>query len=161
MQTMKPGTNQRPSFGFGGILIDFTNEIAVGATGQARADIDATYDLEVRYLQGNIFASQAEGGALAGSPLYYGSGASQTASANTFAPLRQCRINFTSGNRDWFDEPIPANLVLGDGIHPFPLPVWRTIAAGTTINCVIVNGTAATEVKAEIALLGQQFVRQR
>ena len=145
--------------GFGVVSNFLSADLAGGSSVTVTTQVDSTYDFQTRYLNGQLWQGQAEGSAIAGTPLYYGTGGLPTQASNTGAPLNLVSVMIQSGNRNWFDAPIPVSLIVGDGIHPFPLPVWETIRAGTTVSVTYYNNTANYELRGGLVFVGAQLRR--
>lgn len=152
-----PAANAQKILGYGVVSNFLASDLNAGASVTITTQIDATYDFQARYLCATLWQGAAEGSAIAGTPLPVGS--TNTQANNTGPCLNLVSVQIQSGNRQWFDAPIPLSLLAGDGQQPFPLPIWETIRAGSTFAVTYYNNTANYELRGGLIFHGAQLAR--
>jgi len=138
------------------LMLDFsTANIAAGAS----ADASVKQDADVPFRWDALHACVYTPGDL--TPMLAGAAfdrAPQEYEATAPQSLASFRLSMRVGSFDVFPQPMPIDLITGDGARPF---FWRSpvvIPRGTTISGKFVNHLGAATVRAVVVLIGARLI---
>ena len=118
----------------------FTAVAANGGTQTRSIRVDGSVGFLVDQFQGSFRVStQTGGGSLVGTPFVreqreMGDGEHDFAG---FMDLIDVRM--TQTDRPWFDDPLPASLILGDAVNPYYVPFKPYVPPNETIDIEVIN----------------------
>jgi hypothetical protein len=138
------------------LIADFSATINAGAQADASVQVDAGWLFVVDAIVGTIFTPTART-MIAGTP--FAREGDPAIADGTSSQFDHFRLQIRDGEATWFNTPIRAGIILGDGRLPNYLRFSPVVAGNDTLTVSLFNDSPADAARAQIAFIGR-YIRE-